>query len=1123
MYTSIKSKIHHHKIAKTKIQNTLMSQKSFYKIIASPRHRGNIIKKILHNPKKRQVIISILGIYTLVGSLVAISMFSRVEKPVVAYEPALISSTIQLAEDKDFGIGDTVNVSLTLQNTSSEQVINDIDLSLQSTKDIIKWSKVESNGKNLSSKSYKIDNNKTKLDLLSSGERAEYIISGTLSDNQTPLTTVIGNISFTNQEGSQSFSTNKILVNAKVPKAAVYNTLEIKTDKNVYKSDEKISLTLAPKGDFEEKNVQNTVGKVYISNKLTKEVVSDDTCTIDETNSCVDVISALPAGKYSTLFIDKSETKMSVIGQFEVLGKSGNFEPDTNAQLEFPFAESSINGVIPVYARKVVSLNKAIQTGDQCNFEIIKDGNVVSNTKAQVESDGSCHTLLSAAQVPADGIYTIRLGGSNKQKEVSIIKKAEKLLALTNKTLVLTKNKPVEFESKNIQSLSSPTPTPSPLTNSKVSIVILNQTTGEYQEVNNANGDPYKVIDGNLSVTLPGQQFTKGGVYSLYFKTEDNQFSDFTTISFDDREASFASSNVLIDNSDNLKVGKTMVFSVQGLVDRNSNTIAGGECGADIYTANNSIFPILAKGEIKDGNCKVTVAADKITQAGPILVSFTGDDIPNKINQSRQFVIKPGDVSSYGYLNLEYEPARAGYANNVVIGPVTDKKGNLVSANGKKLVIKNGDEIIRQLDSINIENGFARVSLPGSTLNPGDITLTLLDSDDTGTQLISKFIKVIDTDAKLFLPAFPTTISNGEKIKVIMDNVPNANAETVCKLSFIKSDVEYFDGSGVYDLDKNKCIVEFDLDEFRTNPNALLRFQVGDLVYSSIVNIESGVPANLFSMTPQVELAKKDELNISLLSSPIVDKKGKIVTTGKIKTQYNGKVEEIEIKNGVAKFEIDAKKLDTKDINTKLDQKFLELNINAKASVTSISKTNSVSIFMGSKNIATNKSAISPKSAQTQIQSNLPSILAFKSNICSVNIASEDNKIVPTPSHQQGDVCYVEVLQDTGKYTLSFEENGFVKYTFDIRVSPEIATLVWSNQKPLNVEIIGETKADEKVTLYDGENQYKFENKENNGGITINQNGLNPIKDYLLEVTFGDKDGNPVSYYKTVAGEKITK
>jgi hypothetical protein len=400
-----------------------MSKQSFYKIIASPRHQRNILTKILHNPKKRQVIISILSIYTLVGGLVAFTMFSKTEQPAIAYEPALISSTIQLDQDKEFEVGDTVKVNITLQNTSSEQSINDIDLELQSTKDIIKWNKVEYTNQSKLPKNFVVEKNHAKLDLLSSGERTEYLVSGTLSDNQIPLSTVIGKITFTNQEGLQTHTTNKILVTAKEQKVAINNTLELKSNKNAYKLNEKISLTLASKGDFDTTNLQNTVGKIYITNKATKEIVRDDTCTIDETNTCVDEVEGLPVGRYSMIFIDKDEVKYSLISQFEILGQNEEFQPDGNATLSFPFGEKSVNGVVAIYAQKVVSLNNVIQQSDNCKFEVLKDGNVVASINAKVDSDGTCHSMLSATQVPDDGIYTIRLGGTNKQKEISIVKK----------------------------------------------------------------------------------------------------------------------------------------------------------------------------------------------------------------------------------------------------------------------------------------------------------------------------------------------------------------------------------------------------------------------------------------------------------------------------------------------------------------------------------------------------------------------------------------------------------------------------------------------------------------------------------------------------------------------------
>jgi hypothetical protein len=1097
-----------------------MSQSSFYKIISSPRRHRNILSKILHNPKKRQVIVSILSIYTLVGGLVAFTMFSQTEKPAAAYEPALISTTIELREDKEFAIGDTINVNLTLQNTSSEQSINDVDLELLSTKNIIKWNKVEYTNKDISTKNFLINNDHTKLDLLSSGERSEYTASGTLTDNSIPLSTVIGKIAFTNQEGAQNFTTNKILVTAKESKAALNDTLELKSDKNVYKLDEKINLTIAPQGDTVIESLKDTVGKVYVTNKATKEIVQEDTCTIDETNTCLDTLNGLPVGKYSSVYITKDNKKISLLNQFEVLGKGGEFQPDSNATIEFPFGEKSINGIVAVYARKVVSLNNTIKTGDSCNFEILKDNKTITNTKTQVDSDGSCHTMLNAVQVPDNGIYSIKLAGTNQQKDVSFVKKGDKFITFENKNLVLAKNKPVTFEAKNIQSLST---TPGPLNDTKAMIGLLHQATGEYQEINNANGEVFKVNGGNFNITLPGQSFIKGGLYSIFMKTEDGQTSDFITISLDDKEIGFSSSNILVDSPDNLRIGKTIIFKVQGLTDRNGNLISAGECGADVYTTTSSTTPILAKGEIKDGVCSAKLDQDKITQEGPILVSFTGDDITSKINQSRQFIIKAGDANNYGYLNLEYEPAREGYANNVIIGPVTDKKGNLVSVLNKKLVIKSGDQVLKEITSVNIQNGFAKISVPASTLIKGEITMVLYDNDEAATVLITKTITAISTEEKLYLPAFPTTINSNEKIKVTMNNIPNADENTECNLTFIRSNIDYFDGSGKYNVEKKQCTVEFDLDTFRANATALLRFQTGDLTYSNTVTLESGEASNLFAITPQIQQATKNEINLTMLTSPIVDKQGKPVANGKVKIQYNGKIEELAIKNGLAKLEVEASKLDSKDINTKLDQKFLDLNINSKAGIGSISKTNNLSIFLGKKDIASHKNIIKPRFAQTQIEAKMTYIFGFNSSVCDVNIVNSDNKATAAKTHQQGDICYVQVQADEGDYTLSFEENGFEKYGFELKATPQTAKVNWSENKPVNIEVIGETKGGEEVVVYDGENQYKFENKENNSGIKVQQNGLNPIKDYLAEIKFKDKEGNSVSHFKTLSGEKINK
>jgi hypothetical protein len=223
-------------------KQTFMSQKSFYKIIAAPRASRNLISKILHSPKKRQILVSVLSIYTIVGSLVALTLFSRSDQNSSAYQPALVTSAIRVESDKDYGRDDIIEMKLTVQNTSATEAIKDISLDMQSTKNAVKWSKVEYKAGNTVLKSFPVDNNKSTLDLLTSGERIEYSMEGKLDQTDLQYATVIGRISFTNAEGLQSFSTNRILLKAKNILANQPEVLNLTSEQSIFLSHQKAHL-----------------------------------------------------------------------------------------------------------------------------------------------------------------------------------------------------------------------------------------------------------------------------------------------------------------------------------------------------------------------------------------------------------------------------------------------------------------------------------------------------------------------------------------------------------------------------------------------------------------------------------------------------------------------------------------------------------------------------------------------------------------------------------------------------------------------------------------------------------------------------------------------------------------
>jgi hypothetical protein len=1100
-----------------------MSQKSFYKIIAAPRASRNLISKILHSPKKRQILVSVLSIYTIVGSLVALTLFSRSDQNSSAYQPAFITSAIRVETDKDYGRDDTIELKLTVQNTSATEAIKDITLDMQSTKNGVKWSKVEYKAGDTVLKSFPVDNNKAQLDLLTSGERIEYSMEGKLDATDLQYATVIGRISFTNAEGAQSFSTNRVLLKAKNVLATEPEVLNLTSDQNAYTLDSTINLSVAPKGTFDVTKYKNLQGKIYVSNKQTHNVVSDSTCTIDDTLYCNTNIGSLPVGKYTALFAAKNDTIFSTIHSFEVIGNETTFTPNPSASLTFPFDNTSVNGIVALHASRVLDNNKVASIGDSCSFTISKDGKKVTDVKAQVNSDSSCYTTVAASQLIGDGIYSIGLNATDQKKDIAIFTRPVSLLKLEQKSLALLKNKPIDFYATGIFSNGTNAQSTTPITsNERITLGILHPSSGGYEEVSSSNGEALKANQGNFSASISGEYFNKGGNYMVFVKTADGQFSDFVNFSIDDKVVGFSQSGVVVDSSTNLKVGTAKVFSVSGITDRNNNTITRGSCAADIYTTGSPVTPLVARGEIRDGTCAVQSPPDQITTEGPILVTFNSSEASNKINQSRQFTINSGDVVNFGEINLNYEPARTGYANLAFIGPVTDGFGNLSESAGKKLLIKQGYEVVKTLD-VTIENGFARINIPGSVLRSGEMTLALQNIED-GAILVTRTINVTDNDSKNILPAFPILQNSQENLVAKLSNFPDANENTECKLQYIRASGDLFETSAKYSTEKNNCEFNSELTKLRNNKFGLLKMIVGDkAVFNGIVENEAGEASNLFVLSPQIEPTQKDEINVSLLSSPIVDKQGRAVEKGKVKTQINGRIEELEIKKALIKLDVPASKLDNKDIIKKYDQKFLELNLNAKASVTSLSKTNTLSLFLGSKDVSNHQNLITPRSVSNQVLADTPTLFQFDSEYCNILIQSKNNTVKVAQSHHQGSTCFVQINEEPGNYQLTFEELGFVKYSMDFKSVKEKATIEWCTSKPCNINVIGSTQGKEKAILYDGENQYSFENNQTNTGIKIEQNGLSPLKEYRVELHYNDFNGNEVVQTNTISGEYLVK
>ncbi|NJS40817.1 hypothetical protein HC766_00220 [Candidatus Gracilibacteria bacterium] len=110
-----------------------MAKKTIYKITSSPKRSRGVFHKIFRNKHKRQLIISISSVYVMLATVIGIGLFNSIQEPAQANQPAFIASVINLEEGQELQIGEQVELSLTLQNTSQNESINDINVSLLST------------------------------------------------------------------------------------------------------------------------------------------------------------------------------------------------------------------------------------------------------------------------------------------------------------------------------------------------------------------------------------------------------------------------------------------------------------------------------------------------------------------------------------------------------------------------------------------------------------------------------------------------------------------------------------------------------------------------------------------------------------------------------------------------------------------------------------------------------------------------------------------------------------------------------------------------------------------------------------------------------------------------------
>ncbi len=1140
-----------------------------YKLTVHPgkKRNKNFLQAVKPKRKYRNLIVTVVGVYLIAGSILTFFIFNRSNpNRAQASEPALISGSVRFSKEKKFGLGEEIKILATFQNTSIVETISQVSVNLLSTKEAVRWEGAE-NLNTTNNQKIKIELGKLNLPDLSPGERAEYEISGTLKDATIDFLTILGKLNYNNSQGQQRTDTNRIYTQLISSTKTSQENLPLVLDKETYDPGEEVRVKLdlssfveilemepketqinkeegednqentepeentnseetsEPKEDQEEAQINETKdkvkeGKIYISNRENGKIANTFDCIFENTPVCEITISELPPGKYSALFISNKGNIFSKIQWFEIgtTNTSSNLIPSTQANMVTPFSSLSVNGKAPIIVDRVISKNESIN-GKNCIFEIYKENTKITEIKSNVDSNRSCRTILDINQLGnQQGIYRIKLANSDIQTQISFIPKAESLLQIQNQTVTPQKDQPLNILVDEIIGEDGGV-----ISESTLSVNIYNHNTGQIEEISTLGGETLTVKDGQFKTEIPGNYFTSSGQYLLWVRLESGRVSDFINLVYSDTKVGFSQSGILVEDYSQLRVDRDSKFYINGITDRDGNQIAQGECTAEIYSIGDSLNPISLNGLIDQGKCEVILNKGKINKAGPILVTFAGINNSNAISQSRIFQLTSGDPDNYGEINFEIEPIRKKYANNLIIGPVTDSFGNLTDSFNLNLNFYDQDDnLINQFNDLNIQEGYLKIAIPATTLDNDSIKIRLKSGDQ---ELISRDIEttVEFEGQKIILPNIPETLDPEKSLTVGISELDNNELE-FCQVKFIKNKEQFLEESIPYSFEDKKCQLDWAVESFRDVPRVLLKFIVGDKIFTNVINLKPGEPANFFKIFPQVRFNSQNELEISLLTTPLIDRHGLPASTGEVRWEYNNKIENNNIKEGYASLKILAQKLESKDIQEQLGKTFLDLDLDVSASISAISRTNNIRIYLDNYDIANSSEEFRITQGSDYVTKNKPQIFSFFGWSCKALIISNSKVFREAITHWQGNDCYVQAEGDIGKNTLVFDNNGFEAGRFDYTMGTTEQYIEWcidEDDSCNQIQVIAPTTSVIEAIIYDGQNQYKFSGDELSNTITISQNGLNPLKKYLVEVSYSNTEGDRIIHYKEILGERL--
>ena len=1095
-----------------------MNTHSHYRVRSLPTKPQNFLLTMFKR-KKTKVIASIVGFYIIVSGGVGLLLFKPNSEVAQASNiPVAVAANFELNNIDAILQNSLIDGNLTLTNQSMTEDLTNVSLDLYSTKESVGWNQINYQ----ESKEAIKPNTPTTFSLLPIKKNSTVVLNvkGVLKNKSLPNVGLMAKVIFDSKQGQLETTSNRILLKLGEGGSTIGALPNLKTDKLEYLAKEKVFFSLE---NFSSES-KNKI-KLSISNKNTGELVANTLeCQSDIEGQCLISYDKLESGKYGAMFFDKDKNPASQIVDFEIKNAAGettgtDFRANPNSALELPFGSGSVNGQVAVLAQNVVEANKVVTDKDKCSFQILQNGSVLQQFQTNIVNK-KCFSNLEING--GAGIYQLKLVGSPIEKSFSFLPKSknsvsvqkvsggEKSQALKLKLggiQINTKKTTINSSSTSSNGDTGVTSTQSTINNSNkitAKFSVHRIESGIIQEISTLNNNTIQLNNSEETIEIPANYIDLDGNYQIFATLDNGQQSEFLNLEISDKNFGFAQSGISVKSGTELKLGQKNTFEIRGLNYRNGKPIQSGTCESTITQEDGA--RIVTNGEIKNGICEFST--DTLKKSGSIIVTNP------KFNLTSQFNLKSYEASNFGDINIANYPIFPNKTNKIIAGPFTDQFGNPANQKGFVVHIEGSSKSKSELP-LEIIDGFGEVVIPSSLVNGEEISFKLLDGDK---EIASKTYE-ISVENELVVPIIPNKIKEEERVRgLFYTNIMNPTEK--CSLKVISIGQKTIEQEVNQVLENKSCTLDWGSTDGKLARRNLVQFKVGNSQYSYLINSEGNKASQTFELNSSITDNGNGTVNLELLTSTIKDANNLPIPNGELEWTFGTKKKNTTIQSGIASLSLTLSDMEAKNLKKEGDSNYLNIEVDAKASEISLSKTARLNLNLGKNNLSEKSTDFIPLFAQNIVNNNSSNIWKFRTGACNVSSAETVVK-----SYLEKDICYVQTNSGENRQEKLLFKNGNSSQSYfeykSMESTPQ-SGICEKTEESCNL-FVTNNMSNFGVSLMtkDGESPIGSSNEDLSIFTPFKEDAF-PTEKYPLKISYDNESGDKVTFYRELSGRALT-